>query len=216
MKIQRLKEKDFNDVCKMVTERLLDSVEASFQLNEITDKYSLIYHFTHARISYWKNIGEVWIIGEIEGMLSGHFRKDESFINSLRLSLSMIKKVIKTLSKEDKKRLKSNLKESAGAENIKWRNKVCKRQNYYYIDLIAISHNLKGSGAFRKLMEPIIARMEQDNIPILLDTHDKNNVPIYEHFGFEIVDMHQSKFNHKLIQYSMIKRPNRHNIIRFH
>ena len=158
----------------------------------------------------WLQIGEIWIVGENEGMLAGHYRENENVIASIRTSFTLIKNVWRSLSKEDRTCLKNNLKKSEGAENFTWRKQICKGQDYYYIDMITIDRKIKGRGAFRQLIEPLISRMQNENTPILLDTHDKGNVPIYQHVGFELVLEHRSKHNPDLAQYSMIKRPNVH------
>lgn len=207
MRVARLNEQDIIAVCETVNTVLIDSVEASFQLNGLSDKWGMLQQFTLNRIKYWQRIGEVWIVGENEGLLAGHYGKSENALVSIGSALSMIRHLFVSLSKDDKARLMKNLRKSSGAENVTWRKAVCKGREYFFIDLIAISQTLKGSGAFRFLMEPIIIRMEQERIPILLDTHDKDNVPLYQHFGFTLIHQHQAKHNSDLIQYSMVKHP---------
>ena len=82
-----------------------------------------------------------------------------------------------------------------------------KKQNYYYIERMIIDRELKGSGALRQLIEPIITRMQEENLPIPPNTHDPNNVPLYQHFGFELVHKHQAKHNPHMAQYSTVKHP---------
>ena len=207
MEVRKLESKDVPAICKQISTRLLDSVEASYQLDGISDKWGLIDAFTQAQMKYWLQIGEVWVIGDNEGMLAGHYRRNDNMFASILSSLAFLKKIRKTLSKEDRARLDSNLKNSTGAQNFAWRKKILKKQEYYYIDMITVDCALKGSGAFRQLIEPIIDRMQHENIPLLLDTHDKDNVPIYQHFGFKLVCKHQSKNNPDLVQYCMIKCP---------
>ena len=210
MEVSKLASKNISAICRQISARLMDSVEASYQLDGISDKQGLTDAFTQARMKYWLQIGEVWVIGDNEGMLAGHYRRNENVLASILASLTSLINMRKTLSKEDRARLNSNLKGSAGAENFTWRKKMLKKQDYYYIEMSTIDRALKGSGAFRQLIEPIIDRMQHENIPLLLDTHDKCNVPIYQHFGFELVFEHRSKHNPDLVQYSMIKRPNVH------
>ena len=207
MEVRRLALNDIPAIAETVSTRLLDSMEASFQLEGISDKWGLLQGYTHARIEHWHRIGEVWIIGDCKGMLAGHYRNDENVIDSARLMFSVIQIVFHTLLKEDRVRLMDNLKKSAEAENVSWRKQICKNHNYYYIDLIAVDQTLKGRGAFRKLLAQIITKMQQKNIQILLDTHDASNIPLYQHFGFDLVQEHQAKHSPNLIQYSMIKRP---------
>lgn len=117
-------------------------------------------------------------------------------------------RVLRIANKEDRCMISRNISASDGTQNMKWRKEICNKSNYYYIDLVAINPALKGSGAFRKLITPILNRAKSENIPVLLDTHDKDNVPIYQHFGFEIVRQYVSKRDHEIIQYAMVKWPN--------
>ena len=207
MEVRKLEDKDIPAICKQISTRLIDAVEASYQLDGISDRRRLTDVFTQSRMKYWLRIGEVWVIGDNEGMLAGHYRSNENVIAAILPSLTLIRNVRKLLSKEDRVRLDINLKNSVGAENFTWRKQVFKKQDYYYIEMIAINRELKGRGAFRRLIEPVITRAQHENMPVLLDTHDKDNVPIYQHFGFEVVHEHRSKRNPDLVQYSMVKHP---------
>jgi citrate lyase synthetase len=109
------------------------------------------------------------------------------------------------MTKADLKQLSANMRRIEGAADIRWRKQACGSTDYYYLQLVAIDSSLKGSGTFRKLVEPLLTRLEHENLPVLLDTHDKNNVPLYEHFGFELVKEHHAKSGAPITQYSMIK-----------
>ena len=207
MNVRKLDEGDIPQVCMHISSRLLDSVEGSFMVDGLEDKWGLITAYTASRMKHWQKVGEVWVLENNQGMLTGHYGRNEKMWNLILSGLSLNSIVSKALSKEDLKRLKYNLQKMSGAQNISWRKKACKRQEYYYIELITIDRSLKGSGAFRQLMEPIIARSQNEKMPVLLDTHDKNNVPIYQHFGFELVGEYHSKHDPDIAQYSMIKRP---------
>lgn len=207
MNVQKMEEQDVNAVCGMVNERLLTSREAVVQLKGLSDRMGLLRPYTHACIRHWRRIGEVWVIGENQGLLAGHFAKNETAFSTICHGLNMMRGVLGSLSKEDRSRLVRNMKQSAGAQNVKWRKQVCGKGDYYYIDLVVIDRSLKGSGAFRRLLEPLLLRMEREGMPVLLDTHDPDNVPLYRHFGFETVREHRAKGDCDLVQYSMIRRP---------
>ena len=101
------------------------------------------------------------------------------------------------------------MQKKSGANNLRWRKQKCGKSNYYYIQLIAIERTMKGNGVLRRLIDPVLECCEQQKIPVLLDTHDKDNVPIYQHFGFELVMEHPSKNDSSIAQYSMMKKAGR-------
>ena len=71
---------------------------------------------------------------------------------------------------------------------------------------IAVDKKIRGGGAFRELISPLLKECDIKKIPVLLETHNKSNVDIYKHFGFEIV----KEFANEQIefkQYCMIREP---------
>jgi len=207
MEVKRLSDTDISELCHTVAKILMDSPEGSYQLKDVTDKWSLSYAFTFSQITYWYNIGEVWVIGENQGMLAGHYNGRVKIFKLLSTTLRANLRMLRSVSKEDRNKISRNVTASAGAQNVKWRKQICKKSNYYFIDLIAIDPALKGSGAFRKLIDPVLVRAKAEGIPVLLDTHDTDNVLIYQHFGFEVVRQYTAKHDQDFIQYAMIKWP---------
>jgi ribosomal protein S18 acetylase RimI-like enzyme len=150
-------------------------------------------------------VGEIWIAGDYQGALTGHYGKGFSILGLLRTSIRQNMRLNKSMTKADLKQLSANIKRMEGTADTRWRKQVCGGTDYYYLQLVAIDSSLKGSGTFRKLVEPLLTRLERENLPVLLDTHDKNNVSLYEHFGFELVKEHHAKSGAPIIQYSMAR-----------
>ncbi len=45
----------------------------------------------------------------------------------------------------------------------------------------------RGKGVFRRLITPTLNYCKEHNIPIILESTNPDNIPIYEHFGFKLV-----------------------------
>lgn len=202
-----LSKNNISKLARTVAGRLADSVETSYILKDIEEKKKLLYILNCAQIEYWYKIGEVWIIGDHRGMLAGHYKNDEHMLQLMGITLKANLTAYRLANKHDRRQLIRNVKNISGTTDVKWRDQICGGSNYYYIDLITISHLLKGSGAFRKLIDPILLRSSKMGIPILLDTHDESNVALYEYFGFELAAKHSSHNNREMVQYSMVKWP---------
>ncbi len=81
----------------------------------------------------------------------------------------------------------------------------------FHLLVIAIDKTLKGTGAFRELLAPLIQDCANKKMPIVLETFNPDNIPLYEHFGFQLMESHTSdkvdltcfcmmgKFDEKLI-----------------
>ena len=59
--------------------------------------------------------------------------------------------------------------------------------DHYYIMTIGVLPERQGMGLGKKLMSKVIEISEVSNKPCYLETQNKNNVPFYQSFGFEIV-----------------------------
>ncbi|MDR1184515.1 MAG: GNAT family N-acetyltransferase [Coriobacteriales bacterium] len=206
IKIRKAEEKDIPEICRMLTARVVDSVEQSYILDGICDKEKLTNLLLNIQINDVYRVGEIWIAGDYQGVLTGHYGKGFTTLSLLRTAVAQNRQLIKHMTKTDLSQLKINMKRMAGTVNMRWRKQICGSADYFYLQLIAIDRSLKGSGTFRQLVGPILERSEHENIPVLLDTHDKDNIPLYEHFGFELVKEHRARSGAPIVQYSMIRR----------
>jgi len=59
--------------------------------------------------------------------------------------------------------------------------------NQWYLSSIGVNpeHQKKGHGSI--LLRSMLSRFEKDKLSCFLDTQKKENIPLYEHFGFKIV-----------------------------
>jgi ribosomal protein S18 acetylase RimI-like enzyme len=72
-----------------------------------------------------------------------------------------------------------------------WASKTRDRiatQPYWYLNVIAVDPEHQGKGFASKLIKPIIKEAVENKHMIYLETQNKNNVKIYEKYGFRLVD----------------------------
>jgi ribosomal protein S18 acetylase RimI-like enzyme len=55
---------------------------------------------------------------------------------------------------------------------------------HYYLDNIGVLPAERGKGVSSSLIRPFLARADADHVPVYTDTVTRENVPLYEHFGF--------------------------------
>ena len=72
------------------------------------------------------------------------------------------------------------------------------------IDIFAIDKNSRGKGLCREMLEYLFDYAGAKNTCMILETHDKENIPIYEHFGFTLVETKESG-DASFAEYRMIK-----------
>ena len=91
-----------------------------------------------------------------------------------------------------------NLILKAGIKNLKKMNvydKFCKKKHkqhanfpHCYLYNIAVDPKYQGKGYSRKLLSPMLARLDEKNLPCYLETQIEKNVSIYQHFEFDVVE----------------------------
>jgi ribosomal protein S18 acetylase RimI-like enzyme len=74
-------------------------------------------------------------------------------------------------------------------------NKFCKKKHkqhanfpHCYLYNIAVDPKYQGKGYSRKLLSPMLARLDEKNLPCYLETQIEKNVSIYQHFKFDVVE----------------------------
>ncbi|MFC1938962.1 GNAT family N-acetyltransferase [Chloroflexota bacterium] len=59
---------------------------------------------------------------------------------------------------------------------------------HWFLQDIGVNPRFQGKGYAGKLLRPMLSRITEAGLPCYLDTLDEQNVSLYKHFGFEIVD----------------------------
>ena len=59
---------------------------------------------------------------------------------------------------------------------------------HWFLMIIGVSPEFQGRGHASILLNPVLARIEQQHVPCYLDTELEKNVTLYERFGFRVVD----------------------------
>ncbi|UCG44247.1 MAG: GNAT family N-acetyltransferase [candidate division WOR-3 bacterium] len=61
---------------------------------------------------------------------------------------------------------------------------------HWYLALLGVGPEFQGRGFGRRLLWPMLDRLDQENLPVWLDTETEENVRYYERIGFEVRDDH--------------------------
>ncbi|MFW9971590.1 MAG: GNAT family N-acetyltransferase [Candidatus Odinarchaeota archaeon] len=77
---------------------------------------------------------------------------------------------------------------------------------HWYLVMIGIDPDFQGEGYASRLIKPILTRIDKDQLECYLDTNNKNNVEIYQHFGFRVLKEYQIPRTN-VINWSMLRNP---------
>lgn len=61
-------------------------------------------------------------------------------------------------------------------------------ERYCYLQAIGVDPAYQGQGLSGRLLKPLLARAEKQGLPCYLETQLEKNIPLYEHFGFTVVE----------------------------
>jgi len=59
---------------------------------------------------------------------------------------------------------------------------------HWFLQTIGVDPGFQGQGHASTLLRAMLARIDEEHLPCYLDTENEKNVPIYQHYGFEVVE----------------------------
>lgn len=60
--------------------------------------------------------------------------------------------------------------------------------SHMYLHILGVDPQYQGKGYAGKLLQPMLARLDEEKLPCYLETLDAKNVSLYEHFGFKLLE----------------------------
>jgi len=156
-----------------------EGIERGSELFELHCKYE---------IDAFDRLGCVTTYGNGKGLTIGYFTKDLS-IDKLYHSLQdSAHYLMENASTDELVALQENVVKVAEIVKPDWYMKYLENENVYVLQVIVLHESLRGTGVFRKLIAPILSSAEKQNVPVVLQTHSREHVTKYEHFGFKLIE----------------------------
>lgn len=186
-----MKEIELKKYAKLMTTRFLEDPGVVFQISGLKRAEFLLSLQSEGQIQAFSQHNAVQVLDGGQGLLIGYSSKElpEPLLLEVmqQSSLNLLEKAT-----EDEllfMQSKAILESEIIPQN--WHNKYFDGEVFHLL-VVAIDKSLKGTGAFRKLLMPVITACEMKMMPIVLETFNPDNVPLYEHFGFQLVESHIS------------------------
>jgi ribosomal protein S18 acetylase RimI-like enzyme len=193
-------------VARVMSESFLEDPMNRAQLkgmnnpDALLEKHSMM-HSLHAM----KNKSLSTLNGDGRAFMIGFDSTQNSKFREVLFMIRMFLKTFFLVSWKDFDQLRKNMKQHGKVLSFDWHKKFISGR-HYRIKIIAIDQELRGTGAFRKLITPAIEFADRESIPMVLETHNPSNVGLYEHFGFKLVKTISSPKT-PIQQYCMIRKP---------
>lgn len=90
-----------------------------------------------------------------------------------------------TLNDKEKAALSRRAEEMKGISNFRWMIEHAAHAEFIHFFSIGVNADMRGSGAFRRLMTPFLAHADELGINCYLECYNDRLESLYGHFGFE-------------------------------
>ncbi len=61
-------------------------------------------------------------------------------------------------------------------------------KRHWYLSVLAVGPEYQGSGYGSQLIRGMLPRMDEEGLSCYVETEGEQNVAIYEHFGFQVIE----------------------------
>ena len=79
---------------------------------------------------------------------------------------------------------------------------------HYYLFIAGVAPGQQGKGVNAVLLRPMLARMDNENMPAYLETQSADNVALYEQLGFRVIENKPLKGFADFQNWGMLRLPN--------
>ena len=199
------KYEDIEAIGKLILEGFVDDPKMEYQLRNLERKQYILKTIAESQVREFLEKGEVYTVDNCTGAILGYNSKNVDFNRFIEILTTMNNELLKILTEDEMQMLISASQDLSNVDNLMWLNEIS--GEYYHLMTIVIDKQFRGRGIFRKLISPLLKECDEKKLPILLETHNKENLDIYKHFGFQIVkEFEDEKLDFR--QYCMVRQPN--------
>lgn len=192
--MRRIREEELPSAAMFIVEQFWDKevMQIMFQDFGKDTAKNLAVTIEYLQLQMYLKNGGIYIYDDnITGAIVGMESRKLFSPSFLLQYLLKSRKVLTGLSKEEEAVLKRNMKAVNEAHRLRWFKKYSR--NPYYIAQFGIDKQKRGQGIAREMLEFIFDQHKNEDI--ILETNTKANIPIYEHFGFKLVETHHNSSN---------------------
>ncbi|CAM3712914.1 hypothetical protein [Mesobacillus zeae] len=177
---------------KLMVKRFRNDPLVTIQTNDIENPEQLLYWSFLGQIEAYNEVDAVTFFQGDKGVLIGYSTarvSEEKLIATLQ---NAAKYLLENASSEEITQLSKYAIDANEVNDEGWYKRYWQGE-VYNLQIITIDKNLKGTGAFRELLSPILKSCEEKGIPIVAQTNNPDNVSLYEHFGFKVIEKRTSE-----------------------
>lgn len=206
-----MKEDELKIYAQLMKTRFMEDPGVMFQINGLERAGLLVDLQFEGQIQAFDRQNAVHVLNGGKGLLIGYSTEELPEEKLFEMLQQSAQKLLETATEDELQWLQKKAVQEAEIIPQNWHLKYFDGDVYHLLT-IAIDKSLKGTGAFRELIMPVIRTCENKKLPIVLETFNPENVPLYEHFGFKLMESHPSEAMNLTCFCMMRWRPEDHTI----
>lgn len=180
--LYRLTEDKIKPASKILSRAFYDNPVFEYLIPDSSERKSKLKYVFEYIMRYDILYGEVYAISSnLEG-IAGWLPTETAFQTVKRQIKSGGPKVILKLGKDFYKRLQHSDQFTNGL------HKKYMPSEHWYLYPLGVDPDFQGNGYASTLLKAMFTRIDQEGLPIYLETNTDKNVAIYKHFGFKILE----------------------------
>lgn len=186
-----LKESELRTYVELMKTRFLEDPGVIFQVKDLDRAELLIKAQFEGQIEAFMEENAVQVQADGKGLLIGYSTRDLPEDRLMNVMQQSSQKLLAVVNQEELQVLQDRAVRQAQIIPQNWHTAYVDGAVYHLL-IIATDESVKGTGVFRKLITPVLEKCEASKEPIVLETFNPDNLPIYEHFGFNLMESHTS------------------------
>ncbi|WP_373484748.1 hypothetical protein [Acetobacterium malicum] len=186
-----LKESELRTYVELMKTRFLEDPGVIFQVKDLDRAELLIKAQFEGQIEAFMEENAVQVQADGKGLLIGYSTRDLPEDRLMNVMQQSSQKLLAVVNQEELQVLQDRAVRQAQIIPQNWHTAYVDGAVYHLL-IIATDESVKGTGVFRKLITPVLEKCEANKEPIVLETFNPDNLPIYEHFGFNLMESHTS------------------------
>ncbi len=180
--LYRLTKEDLKPACMVLTRAFLNNPIATWHIPEETERLALLPNMWKVPLCVGIKHGDVyapskdlegiamWLPPEIVDISFWKFIKCGGLKLPFKFGFGRIRKMLHVQRFHDSTRKKYI------------------DPPYWHFGPFGVDPEYQGKGYGSKLLRPMLARIDEEDLPIYLETEEEKNAQLYQHFGFEVVE----------------------------
>ena len=204
--MRRIEKEELRKLTVFVVEQFFEKEQFQVMLKGIEPQKARQFaeEFFYPQLCYLYRQGDIFIDDKnISGVIIGVDSKRKTFFSKIPLMFST-NRAFKMLSKTERELAIQGVKTLQEIHNAKWFKKYCQVAPYDFSTL-AIDKVSRGTGLCREMLEHLFDYAKPFSPNITVITHSKRNIPMYEHFGFKLMESQEAR-DKSIAEYRMIKK----------